>query len=83
MASSIFEPVGLSLAGLEILIQSSLSVDGVLPNCASHADGSIDRLKHQFLPLIGNTISRALTIDSNGLSSNFSTSRELSEEEGI
>lgn len=47
----------------EILFQSSFNVDGVLDDWAAATEGSTDRLKHQFLPLIGNTTTLALIFE--------------------
>lgn len=53
-----------SWVDLEIFFQRSLNVEGVFEDWASDCDDSIARLKHQFLPLIGNTTNLAFMIDS-------------------
>ena len=53
----------LALRGLElddIFFQSSLTVEGALAAVDSDADWSMDLLKHQLFPLIGNTTNLAL-----------------------
>ena len=59
----------LALKGLELeemLRQSSLSVEGVWewpePKVVEASESLIDRVKHQFFPLIGNTTNLALII---------------------
>lgn len=47
----------------EIVFQRSLNVDGEPRDWDSNVDRSMDLLKHQFLPLIGNTNNLALMID--------------------
>lgn len=46
----------------EILVQRSLKVEGVWAEAESETVGSMDLLKHQFLPLIGNTTNLALIV---------------------
>lgn len=54
--------LGLELELKEIFFQRSLRVEGILPEPESETKGSIDLLKHQFLPLTGNTINLALIL---------------------
>lgn len=60
--TSIFAPGESRLDLEEILFQRSFNVEGALEDWASDCDASIDRLKHQFLPLIGNTTNLAFMI---------------------
>lgn len=46
----------------EIFFQSSLTVEGVLAELNADADWSMDLLKHQILPLIGNTTNVAFIV---------------------
>jgi hypothetical protein len=54
--------LALELEEEEIFFQRCLRVEGVWEAAASSREGSIDLLKHQFLPLTGNTTNLALMI---------------------